>query len=221
MGETEDYAAKITELDILLSELRDAITGTPPDNKTLNDILTELKLKADLTETQPVSAAALPLPAGAAKETRQVDANIFLFNLTKLTEALTSVGTDEILVRGKNADSLVALSGIVEERITNTSLAAGTNLLNGSVVPAGKIWKVTQAFFQYTGTPPTLVLLFASGLAITMALLQQNTPTSGQYYPWSGEVWLQAGDRVSTVVYRATLNDDLTFAYCGTEMTAP
>jgi hypothetical protein len=35
---------------------------------TLAALLTELQLKADLTETQPVSAASLPLPAGAATE---------------------------------------------------------------------------------------------------------------------------------------------------------
>jgi hypothetical protein len=37
-------------------------------NSTLSDILTELGLKADLTETQPVSVASLPLPSGAATE---------------------------------------------------------------------------------------------------------------------------------------------------------
>jgi len=33
-----------------------------------DDLITELKLKADLTETQPVSNASLPLPAGASTE---------------------------------------------------------------------------------------------------------------------------------------------------------
>lgn len=36
-----------------------------------DDLLTELKLKADLTETQPVSAAALPLPSGASTSAKQ------------------------------------------------------------------------------------------------------------------------------------------------------
>lgn len=35
----------------------------------LKDLLTELQLKADSTETQPVSAASLPLPSGAATQT--------------------------------------------------------------------------------------------------------------------------------------------------------
>ena len=36
---------------------------------SLGNLLTELQAKADLTETQPVSAATLPLPTGAATET--------------------------------------------------------------------------------------------------------------------------------------------------------
>lgn len=39
----------------------------------LDDLLTELRLKADLTETQPVSAASLPLPSGAATAAAQTD----------------------------------------------------------------------------------------------------------------------------------------------------
>jgi hypothetical protein len=38
------------------------------NNAVLDSLLTELQAKADLTETQPVSAASLPLPTGAATE---------------------------------------------------------------------------------------------------------------------------------------------------------
>ena len=40
-----------------------------------DDLITELQLKADLTETQPVSAASLPLPSGAATAAKQLAAN--------------------------------------------------------------------------------------------------------------------------------------------------
>ncbi len=48
----------------------DAATETKQDtgNTKLDSLLTELQLKADLTETQPVSVASLPLPTGAATE---------------------------------------------------------------------------------------------------------------------------------------------------------
>ena len=49
-------------------------------------LLTELQLKADLTETQPVSAASLPLPAGAATSAIQTDG-------TQATQFVDEVGT--------------------------------------------------------------------------------------------------------------------------------
>lgn len=44
------------------------ITSVPATQATLASLLAELLLKAKLTDTQPVSAAALPLPTGAALE---------------------------------------------------------------------------------------------------------------------------------------------------------
>jgi len=45
------------------------IKATQSDQQAL---LTELQLKADLTETQPISAASLPLPTGASTEAKQL-----------------------------------------------------------------------------------------------------------------------------------------------------
>jgi len=42
-------------------------------NTALSSLLTELQAKADLTETQPVSVASLPLPTGAATEATSLD----------------------------------------------------------------------------------------------------------------------------------------------------
>ena len=47
----------------------DEIKATQTDQQAL---LTELQLKADVTETQPVSAASLPLPTGASTEAKQL-----------------------------------------------------------------------------------------------------------------------------------------------------
>lgn len=42
-------------------------------NTTLGNLLTELQLKADLSETQPVSVASLPLPSGASTSANQTN----------------------------------------------------------------------------------------------------------------------------------------------------
>ena len=52
-------------------------------NTTLGTILTELQLKSDLSETQPVSAASLPLPSGASTEATLANAD------TTLTDRLS------------------------------------------------------------------------------------------------------------------------------------
>jgi len=56
--------------------VKDADTET-----ALGSLLTELRLKADLSETQPVSAASLPLPAGAATQTTLEAARVLLASL--------------------------------------------------------------------------------------------------------------------------------------------
>jgi arginine repressor len=79
----EDFATQTTleAARVLLASIdgKDFATQT-----TLAALLTELQAKADLTETQPVSAAALPLPAGASTEAKQDSAITVLGNL--LTE---------------------------------------------------------------------------------------------------------------------------------------
>ena len=65
---------------------------------TLDALLTELQMKADLTETQPVSAAALPLPTGAATAANQATEITALQLIDDLRAALHSVNGDELQV---------------------------------------------------------------------------------------------------------------------------
>ncbi len=67
-------------------------------------ILAELALKADLTETQPVSAASLPLPAGAAVESKQDSA---ITELQSLNTSTDNIESDIAELNAKLASSLV------------------------------------------------------------------------------------------------------------------
>ena len=66
--------AALVELQAILAKII-AAPSTEAKQDTvitaLGSLLTELQAKADLTETQPVSAASLPLPLGAATEAKQ------------------------------------------------------------------------------------------------------------------------------------------------------
>lgn len=63
----EDFATETT-LDAVKTAVESIEAVDFATEVTLAALLTELQLKADLTETQPVSAASLPLPTGAAEE---------------------------------------------------------------------------------------------------------------------------------------------------------
>lgn len=68
------------------AEIQDVyVSNLPPGAATSakqDDLLTELQKKADLTETQPISAASLPLPSGAATSANQTNGA----QVTRLTD---------------------------------------------------------------------------------------------------------------------------------------
>lgn len=93
-----------TKLDDVNAELDTQTTRlTSIDGKdfatqtTLDAVLTELQGKADLTETQPVSAVSLPLPTGASTETTLAAADTKLASLNaKLAASLVPDQHDEL-----------------------------------------------------------------------------------------------------------------------------
>jgi len=93
--------AKLETVRVLLASIDGKDFAT---QVTLAALLTELQLKADLTETQPVSAAALPLPAGAATAAHQVTIQGYIDAIeTLLNAGLPSVlDTDALKVREQN-----------------------------------------------------------------------------------------------------------------------
>lgn len=97
-------------------------------------LLTELQLKADLTETQPVSVASLPLPAGAATAARQ---DLLLTELqlkADLTETQPVSIAGTVAVSGPLTDAQlratpVPISGTVTANLgTVSGLALNTNI---------------------------------------------------------------------------------------------
>jgi hypothetical protein len=83
----------------------------------LSSLLTELQLKADLTDTQLVSAASLPLPSGAATSALQTTGN------TSLASIITALGT--LLTDAQLRASAVPVTGTVA--ITGAGDASAAN----------------------------------------------------------------------------------------------
>ncbi len=138
-----------TDIDVALS--------TRASQATSAAILAELELKADLTETQPVSVASLPLPTGAATAALQTTGNTALSNIdtslnnieanidvalsTRATEAtllslnskVTVVDTGNVTVSSSALPTGAATSAL--QTTGNTSLAtiAGWDTNSGAV----------------------------------------------------------------------------------------
>jgi hypothetical protein len=96
------------------------ITGTVPlptgaaTETTLESILSDLQLKADKTETQPVSASSLPLPTGAATETTlssllaKTAGSLVPLSYDQVVQTYVGATSDLNTVTFKNAGTTVA-----------------------------------------------------------------------------------------------------------------
>jgi len=81
-----------------LVNVKDSVLPTDASTESKqDDLITELKLKADLTETQPVSNASLPLPSGASTSLKQLanDHDVNVSNMIPFTEPIILKYEDE------------------------------------------------------------------------------------------------------------------------------
>jgi hypothetical protein len=180
---------------------------------TLAALLTELKLKADLSETQPVSAASLPLPTGAATDTKldEVKALLGATNetppgldtdpsglngrLTKITQKLTALKNlfPSTIGQKAKADSLSVTIASDQEAIP-TTLPAQTGSFDEDltvtttpetfIAPAGAF----GCFIETKDSNPVNIRVKMGGTA---------SPTSGiQFQPGRSEFY-QGGSNIS------------------------
>lgn len=116
-----------------IGNMTTTITGGATETKQ-DAILAELQLKADLTETQPVSAASLPLPSGAATAANQLadGHNVTVDNASAAAAVNIQDGGNTITVDGTVT--------------ANATLAAETTKVIGTInVAAGQTIAVTNA----------------------------------------------------------------------------
>lgn len=189
-----------------------------------------VKILVDTDGHLQVDTLSSALPTGAATSAKQDSILTELqqklgtadLNLDVDGDAQVDVKTmPTVTVEAAGGDKIFAFESIVEEALSNSNLVAGINTLNGTPVGAGKVVLITAAAIVYVGTVPTRIRINASGLAVTLCLLDQPSPASGQYYPLHCAVYLQAGDYMQGEVKGATAGDDLYFRYAGVQMDAP
>lgn len=116
--------SQITELQAINTDMDTLVAVDYATQTTLAALLTELQLKADLSETQPVSAASLPLPTGASTSANQTTANASLSALeNKLAASLVPEAYDHISLTYVAAGNG---AGEIETVVYRTGGGAGT-----------------------------------------------------------------------------------------------
>lgn len=149
-----DALAKELTLQALLTAFNaeDFATQT-----TLAELLVELQLKADLSETQPVSAATLPLPTGASTEATLSNIDISLNPLTRTPNILRTTAAGTIA------------PAIYDFSVFNAGLADGVFL--GAVIRPGETFSYaagalnniyTAGTISYDGTGTELIIAYNS-----------------------------------------------------------
>jgi hypothetical protein len=129
------------------------ITEAQTANTNLSNLLAELQLKADLTETQPVSLASLPLATNASTEAKQ----------DNIVTQLTGVQRTPTLTRVTDATGSPIVAGAVEVSVYNAGNSNG--VLLGAIIKKGETitfkvnnQKDTLGAISYDGTGTELVI---------------------------------------------------------------
>jgi hypothetical protein len=100
------------------------------------------------------------------------------------------------------------LSGAVRRTLNSADLAAGTNNLDDSAVPAGEYWIITGLAMRYTGTVTNVELRFQVNSGGTQYVLAEvDGLTSSHYKNYQGAWPVLAGENLRLAVLGATLHD--------------
>ncbi len=122
-------------------------------------------------------------------------------------------------VKSSNNNHLFSYESRINESLSNTNLAGGSNYLYGSNVPANKIYIITHIGIAYVGTVAGVSLQVHAYIGTsTYTLLHQMPPVTLQWYVKEGWWVLVAGERIQGWCGGATAGDDLYFVYTGFQM---
>jgi len=179
--------AKLELVRLLLVSLDgvDFATGTD-----IGTVLTELALKADLTETQPVSAAELPLPAGAATSAHQ----------------LTIIDRAE--------SRLAHYVSRIMQRNVNTNAGVNTRV-SGSGPIAGETWVITGMSAYNDNNAVSNIFMGVQLGANDHWVNSCGAVPADTMLTWSGELVFVFGDVPSCYFLGNTVGDDLFFFVYG------
>ncbi|MBA7474245.1 hypothetical protein ES707_09593 [subsurface metagenome] len=141
-----------------------------------------------------IDVVASALPAGAATEATLASADAYLALITLIRNALQSVETDRLIVRGE--DQLFSYKEAYHSRTRHDKVGAGNWLLDCPVVGPGEIWKLTSIFAYSRTAVCTSVTVAVLVGATEYEFHHEPTPVAFVGNPGPCEIWLDAGERI-------------------------
>ena len=104
------------------------------------------------------------------------------------------------------------------ENVRTNDAVAGLNDLDGSLVPAGEVWVVTNVVLFNTDSATTIIDMQV-WLSPDAVLVRRVRDAIANYSAeWAGQVYLKAGYRMRAEFSGCTLNDNLRANFLGYKM---
>lgn len=126
------------------------------------------------------------------------------------TNRIGAVGTEGWISSAWQKNPLrFGFSGLVSRLISSTTLAAGTNNLDDSAVPAGEFWVITNIAVDYVGTVANVGVRARIVDGVNSPYLFEYNPTVSDHLGDRQGFWIvPSGANLRLTVIGATLNDD-------------
>jgi len=159
-----------------------------------------------------IDVLASALPAGAATAANQVIINATAELIALIRNALQSVDTDRLIVRGE--DQLFTLKGVLA-LLTSGNISGANGYLQTAVVPDDEYWIVTTVVARDTATGCTRIRMFNRHDAVDVQIhVQDKAFAVDENTIWGGHTYLDPGDRI-----RVTFVGGLVGDWCVVEIT--
>jgi hypothetical protein len=188
-------------------------------------VQTSVQIMDDWDETDRAKVNPIVGQAGVAAGAGAVGATVQRATLASDDPAVTSlqiidnmISGNAAIVNARGGDKIIAYENTVEEYLTNLSLAAGTNNIDGAAVPAGEMWIVQAAGILDVNSIATKVDIVVRRGGNGYTLNEVASPGANKWSFWVGQVALKEGDLMRGHFEGATLNDDGVFYYLGYKM---
>jgi len=174
-------------------------------------------LRVDATGHAQVDVLASDLPAGAATAAHQVTQNTALQLIDNLVNALQSVATDRLKVRGE--DQLFTFKGVLASRNEGAISGAGGYIESGAV-PAGEIWVLTNVVATDGTTATTAHTAYVMHDGATVYLYEARAAYAADVKSsWGGHAYLDVGDTVRVYFTGGLVADTVRVDILGHRMT--